>query len=274
MRAPDHQLAGSATDDPFVKSRASAPEGFFAVEAAGLAWLAEAVPAGGVPVPPVLEVTRERIVLPRLQQVPPTPGAAERFGRQLAATHAAGAPHHGSPPAGWDDDGWIGTARLPHAPGATAAPGGWGAFFARLRLAPHLAAARDAGALDDDDARVLERLCARLEEGAWDDGRPPSRLHGDLWSGNALWTAEGVVLVDPAAHGGHAETDLGMLALFGLPHLERVLASYDEAAPLADGWRERVRLHQVHPLLVHAQLFGGSYGAAAGRAARAALGLL
>jgi fructosamine-3-kinase len=62
-----------------------------------------------------------------------------------------------------------------------------------------------------------------------------------------------------------------MLALFGAPHLERILAAYDEAAPLADGWRERVPLHQLHPLLVHAVLFGGSYGERAANAARALL---
>jgi fructosamine-3-kinase len=76
------------------------------------------------------------------------------------------------------------------------------------------------------------------------------------------------VLIDPAAHGGHAETDLAMLALFGLPHLERVLAAYTEAAPFADGWRERVGLHQLHPLLVHAVVFGGGYGSRAGELAR------
>lgn len=277
MSAPDHGPGpGWATADPFVKSRAGAPEGFFAAEAAGLAWLAGARPSGGALVPPVLEVAHERIVLPRVEQVDPAPQVAEAFGRELAATHAAGAPHHGAPPAGWRGDGWVGTAPLRHlldAP-ATSAGASWGAFFARCRLAPHLAAARDAGAVDDDDARAVERLCARLEDGAAEDGRPPARLHGDLWAGNALWTAAGVVLVDPAAHGGHAETDLAMLALFGLPHLERVLAAYDEAAPLADGWRDRVPLHQVHPLLVHAQLFGGSCGAAAGSAARAALSVL
>lgn len=265
MSAADHLWP---TGDPFVKSRAGAPEGFFAVEATGLAWLAAATPSGGALVPPALEVDRERIVLPRLEQVAPDPAAAELLGRQLATTHAAGAPHHGAPPRGWAGDGWVGAAPLLH---ARTAPAGWGAFFAGLRVAPHLVAARAAGAVEDDDARVLERLCDALADGAWDDGRPPARLHGDLWSGNVLWTARGPVLVDPAAHGGHPETDLAMLALFGLPHLERVLASYDEVAPLRDGWRERVPLHQVHPLLVHAQLFGGSYGAAAGRAARAAL---
>jgi fructosamine-3-kinase len=98
---------------------------------------------------------------------------------------------------------------------------------------------------------------------------PPSRIHGDLWSGNIVWNADRhAVLVDPAAHGGHRETDLAMLALFGLPLLPRVLAAYVEECPLADGWEERQPLHQLFPLLVHAALFGGRYGSLAGDAAR------
>jgi len=78
-------------------------------------------------------------------------------------------------------------------------------------------------------------------------------------------------LIDPAAYAGHRETDLAMLALFGCPQLPRVLDAYREAAPLADGWEERVPLHQLFPLLVHACMFGGGYGARAGDAARALL---
>src|SRR5436305_1394897 len=83
------------------------------------------------------------------------------------------------------------------------------------------------------------------------DGRPepPERLHGDRWSGNLLWGGDGRVwLVDAAAaHGGHRETDLAMLALFGAPHLDVIRAAYAEVAPLADGWQQRIPLHQVHP---------------------------
>lgn len=75
------------------------------------------------------------------------------------------------------------------------------------------------------------------------------------------------VLIDPAAHGGHREIDLAMLRLFGAPS-ERIFAAYSEAAPLADGATERVALWQLLPLLVHALLFGGGYGASAGEAAR------
>src|SRR5262249_61636615 len=91
------------------------------------------------------------------------------------------------------------------------------------------------------------------------------------WSGNVLWSGGRGLLIDPAAHGGHREMDLAMLALFGAPHLDRIVAAYEEVAPLADGWRSRVPLHQLHPLLVHVCLFGSGYRQSALDAARAAL---
>ena len=109
---------------------------------------------------------------------------------------------------------------------------------------------------------MFERLATRLPELAG-PAEPPARIHGDLWTGNVLWSGGRGWLVDPAAHGGHRETDLAMLTLFGEGWVPRLLAAYAESTPLADGWRERQRLHQIHPLLVHAVLFGGGYLAAA-----------
>ncbi|MGZ0145495.1 fructosamine kinase family protein [Kribbella sp. WER1] len=234
----------------FVKSRPDAPAGFFEVEAAGLRWLA--VP-GGVPVVEPLEVSATHLTTNRLTSEPPTAAAAEEFGRRLAVTHDAGARYFGVPPDGWEADGYIGTVSLPR---AVEPPASWGAFYANLRLRPYA-----------QHLKELERVCERLEAGVYGDAEP-ARIHGDLWSGNVLWTPDGVHLIDPAAHGGHRETDLAMLALFGLPHLERVLRAYDEVHPLADGWRDRVGLHQLHPLLVHAELFGGGYVARAIEVAR------
>ena len=68
------------------------------------------------------------------------------------------------------------------------------------------------------------------------------------------------MLIDPAAHGGHRETDLAMLALFGCPYLEEILDGYLSAHPLRAGWRERIPLHQLHPLAVHAASYGRGYG--------------
>ncbi len=239
----------------FTKRRLGAPTGLFAVEAAGLRWLAA---AGGVPVVKPLSVSDEALVLPRLPEIAPTPEAAATFGRLLAITHDAGAPTFGSPPDGWRGDGYIGPLGLPHRPGEH-----WGAWFAEFRVLPYLRSARDAGNLNRDEAETIGHVLDRLadpESGLADPGEP-ARLHGDLWNGNVLWTEGGVMLIDPAAHGGHRETDLAMLTLFGLPHLDRVLDTYVEQHPLAEGWHERAGLHQLHPLLVHATRFGGGYGA-------------
>jgi fructosamine-3-kinase len=113
---------------------------------------------------------------------------------------------------------------------------------------------------------VVEGIVGRLPGLVPEEG--PRRLHGDLWNGNVIWTHDaGSCVVDPAAHGGHRETDLAMLTLFGLPQLPRVLQAYEEVSPLAEGWEDRVGLHQLHPLLVHACRFGGGYGARAAEVA-------
>ena len=156
-----------------------------------------------------------------------------------------------------------------NAPTPTGDPA-WADWYAADRLLPYLRQARDAGDLTGAEARAVERVCDRLPELAG-PAEPPARLHGDLWSGNVLWSGDGAWLIDPAAHGGHRETDLAMLALFGCPHLATILDAYDEAAPLADGWRDRVPLHQLFPLLVHVVLFGRGYADQAAAAARAAL---
>ncbi len=71
----------------------------------------------------------------------------------------------------------------------------------------------------------VEAVLARITELAG-PAEPPSRIHGDCWSGNVLWSGGRGWLIDPAAHGGHRETDLAMLALFGAPFLDRILAGY------------------------------------------------
>ncbi|HEY7882543.1 MAG TPA: fructosamine kinase family protein, partial [Streptosporangiaceae bacterium] len=146
----------------------------------------------------------------------------------------------------------------------------WPEWYASRRLLPYLRRAADAGALGPGQVLPVEAVLARITELAG-PAEPPSRLHGDCWSGNVQWSGGRGWLIDPAAHGGHRETDLAMLALFGAPFLDRILASYDETAPLAAGWRARVPLHQLHPLLVHACLFGAGYAEPVAEAARAAL---
>ena len=222
----------------FVKHRR---DGNFATEAAGLRWLAE---PGALRLPAPLAWDDDWLALEWIDEAPRGPRFHETLGRGLAHLHAAGADAFAGPML-------VGDVRLPGEP----APD-WPAFYGERRLAP--LAARAGIDLDGVIARLPE-LCGPPE--------PPARLHGDLWSGNVMSGPGGEPwLVDPAAYGGHREIDLAMLQLFGSPP-PAFFDAYEEVAPLADGWRERVELNQLLPLLIHAVLFGGGYRASVERAA-------
>jgi fructosamine-3-kinase len=246
----------------FVKTRAGSSGVEFEAEAAALRWLAD---AEAVRVPEALSVGTDPGWL-ALEWVEPgraSADAAEGLGRELAALHRAGADAHGALPPGSPDQVLrIGPLELACGPAES-----WPAFYATRFLEPLAAMACECGSLSSADAGAVADVCARIDHLA---GPPeaPARLHGDLWSGNVHGDASGRLwLIDPAAYGGHREVDLAMLRLFGAPS-ERLFRAYDEAFPLADGHEERIELWQLFPLLVHAVLFGASYGKAAGRAAR------
>ncbi|WP_229067352.1 fructosamine kinase family protein [Actinoplanes sp. DH11] len=245
----------------FAKSWPSdpAPDGMFAAEAAGLAWLRA---AGAVPVPEVIAALPDLLALEWVSPGTPSRPAAAAFGRSLALTHRAGADAFGAP---WP--GWIGPLPLDNTPDTDS----WGTWFGTRRLLPYLRLSADRGSLHADDIAAVEEIIKSIE--GYGESEPPARIHGDLWPGNLLWGADGRAwLVDPAAHGGHRETDLATLALFGgVPHLDTVLGAYREEWPLADGWRERVPLHQLHLLLVHTAAFGSGYRVAVRSAADAVL---
>jgi fructosamine-3-kinase len=228
-------------------------------EADGLRWLAE---PGAARVPAILASDDTLLVTELVPPGEPTPDAAERFGASLAALHASGAPSFGAP---WP--GYIAALPLDNEQDE----GEWAPWYARRRLLPYLRRARADGALTASDAEPVQAVIDRIGDLAG-PAEPPSRIHGDLWNGNVLWSGGDGWLIDPAAHGGHRETDLAMLALFGAPFLDRIRRGYESVAPLADGWRGRVPLHQLHPLLVHVCLFGAGYAAEAREAALAALG--
>ena len=260
------ELAGGGR--AFVKTRADAAPGEYATEAAGLRWLAQ---ADAVALPGVLAVGEDDgprfLALEWVDAGRLDAAGEEELGRGLAALHAAGAPDFGAPPPGAvGRPGAIAPLRIGELELSNSPAADWPSFYLKRRLVPLVALCLERGTLSASGARAVERVCERIGDLAG-PAEPPARLHGDLWGGNVLAGADGRArLIDPAAYGGHREVDLAMLRLFGAPS-ERVFAAYDEVTPLADGHRERVELWQLFPLLVHAALFGGSYGASVERAA-------
>jgi fructosamine-3-kinase len=229
----------------------------FSAEAAALRWLAA---AQAVPVPLILGCDAHCLITEWVDAGAPRPAAASQFGRELAALHRAGSERFGAP---WP--GVIAGLELPNE-----AADSWPEWYLANRVQPYARLARDAGTLTTADVALVESAGERSPALAGPP-EPPSRIHGDCWSGNVLWSGGRGWLIDPAAHGGHRETDLAMLALFGAPYLDRIMDAYQEVAPLADGWRSRVPLHQLHPLLVHVCLFGEVYSDSALNAARRVL---
>lgn len=231
----------------FLKTHKQPPQDFFVTEATGLEWLRA---PGCVNVPQVLGVSTDPhcLVMEWIDLGQSGSVTEQEFGRGLASLHASGHPCFGR-----SDQKTTGSLAVPNQPHDS-----WSEFYATQRLLPLARIASERGSLPVSAITQLEKVADRLNSFGVPD-EPPAMLHGDLWAGNRVVDTAGVSwLIDPAAHGGHREFDLAMMLLFG-GFGRDCFAAYDEQMPLVSGWQERVPLHQLAPLTVHAIKFGGSY---------------
>lgn len=171
----------------------------------------------------------------------------DHFGKALALLHQHRFDHFG-----WPVDNYIGSLVQQNA-GVQS----WPLFYENYRIMPLVRQLFNAGSLNKKDLASAELLCKHLEQ--LFPAEPPALVHGDLWSGNFMVTTGGKVAVfDPAVYYGHREMDIGMTQLFG-GFNEQFYTSYQEIYPLEKGWKQRLAITQLYPLLVHAILFGGGY---------------
>ncbi len=220
----------------------------YGAEADGLAALAEAAGEDLV-VPTPLSVGAAAgseagwLLLPWIERGCPSDADGRRFGAALAALHRADASGGGR--YGWAHDNWIGSK--PQRNGWDAS---WPRFFGERRLRAQAETVRQRGAWDDAWDGLLDRLVARLSD-LLPEAPPPSLLHGDLWGGNAVATADGrFALIDPAVSVGHREADLAMTELFGgFP--SSFYDGYREAWPLEPGYPERREVYNLFHLINH-----------------------
>jgi protein-ribulosamine 3-kinase len=229
-------------------------EDAFAAEADGLDALSKAgIRAPGVIARGVAEDVAF-LALEYLELGPGNDAAYRDLGAQLAVVHARRGGHFG-----WHRDNFIGATAQRNRKNTS-----WIAFWQEERLAPQLALAAENG-MRGEMQRLGETLIARLPKLFADYAPVPTLLHGDLWSGNAAFLADGTpVVFDPAVYRGDREADLAMTELFGgFP--AAFYAAYRDAAPLDEGYPLRRTLYNLYHVLNHANLFGGGYAAQAER---------
>lgn len=234
----------------FVKHGPADTREMFEAEADGLAALAE---TGAVRVPAVIALGSDDegacLILEYLELSPLSSAQdGTRFGEALAELH-----QHTGERFGWTRNNFIGRN-----PQDNTQSENWAMFFARQRLAPQLARAKENG-FDGDLQRHGRRLIERLAAMFLDYRPQPSLLHGDLWHGNAAMTADGQpALFDPAVYRGDREADLAIAELFGgFP--PAFYSAYRHAWPLSDGFETRKPLYALYHVLNHLNLFGHSY---------------
>jgi fructosamine-3-kinase len=192
----------------------------------------------GARVPRVLGVKDDVLLLQDLAETGPTAAGWESLGETLRHLHRTVTSDYGR-----DEDYAFGPVKIRNTPNPD-----WVAFWTENRLLDAVEV------LPADLATRLERLARTLPDLLPRSPRP-SLLHGDLWSGNVLFSGRDAWLIDPASYVGHAEVDLAMLALFGSPGP----GFADAYGPPEPGWQERQNIYQLWPALVHLRLFGSSY---------------
>jgi len=215
-------------------------------DAAAQGAMLTALRSAGAPAPLVLHCAGELLLMEHIEaDAGPSPDGWRDLAGVLELLHSPKERRYG-----WSVDHCFGPVRI-----ANREDDSWVHFWGENRLAVH------APHVGPVTGRRLEALAGRLGDRI-PDHPPVALLHGDLWGGNILYAGGRVAaLIDPACYYGHREVDIAMLTLFDHPPEE-----FFAQIALDPGWRERLPVYRLWPLLVHLRLFGGAYRGSVDRA--------
>lgn len=232
-------------DSFFLKWNAAVPSTMFATEAKGLQLLSEA--NTDFVIPEVILSGKDFMLLSLIEPGVENSSSSFQFGVELAKLHK-----HTSTQFGLDHDNFIGKLRQKNTLHKT-----WKGFFVQERIEPQLKLGINSGKFPSSILSNIDKLHSTVEKLFPDE--PPTLLHGDLWSGNYMYSENGTVSIyDPAVYYGHREMDIAMTRLFG-GFSQEFYSGYNSEYPLSEGAEERITLCNLYPILVHANLFGGGY---------------
>lgn len=188
------------------------------------------------------------LLMEYLQPANNTSGFDERLGRGIAQLH-----HKTNSTFGFHHSNYCGTTIQDNTWTES-----WPEFYAQCRIWALVKQIKLIRGMSVEEQKIYEKLVERMPV-LLAHQTVPSLIHGDLWSGNYMLTANGPALIDPACYYADCEMELGMMQLFGgFP--SAVWKAYQEEFPLPEDWKERIRLYQLYHVLNHYLLFGGSYG--------------
>jgi fructosamine-3-kinase len=251
----------TSVGDFFLKWNADCPPDLFLKEAAGLEEM-QSVENPYLLIPKVIWSKKADewpglLLMEYLQPACTTSGFDERLGRGIARLHSKTASNYGFHHSNYcgttiQDNTWTNS---------------WPEFYAQHRIWNLVQQINSSRGLTSGELKVYEWLVEKMPQLLFHQ-TVPSLIHGDLWSGNYMYTANGPALIDPACYYADREMELGMMQLFG-GFSPAVWKAYQEEYPLPEGWQKRIPLYQLYHILNHHLLFGGSYGRQALEVAKA-----
>lgn len=234
-------------NDYFVKTYSGINSSVLKNEANGLKELAK---SGAIKIPQVIAVTDSFLLLEYIELGLKKAGFSERFGREFARMHKITSENFG-----FYEDNFIGANPQKNNPQKSS----WSEFYWENRLIYQYKLAENKGNSTIELRSAMSRLESKFDKILEGTEEKPALLHGDLWGGNYIVSADGdPVLIDPAVYYGHREADIGMTCLFG-GFDDTFYKAYNEENPLPDDWENRIDLYKLYHVLNHLNIFGSGY---------------
>lgn len=221
----------------------------FPEEAAGL----KALGGAGLPVPEVIAVQEDAILLKYIEQGRPN---MQQAGEYLGRLHSI---HQNN--FGFESDNYIGSLPQPNTIESR-----WSDFIIKHRLQFQIDLYFKNRHADAASKKVWQKLFQKIPD-LMSHNPSAALLHGDLWSGNLYHGKDGPVFIDPAVYRGDPLIELAFTELFG-SFGASFYDAYRAQHPIDPVYKDLKPFYQIYPLLVHANLFGGGYYSSALRNAR------